>query len=324
MVQASGVRAPFFGLALLIAAALAAPNRAPAAEPLEIPLSAPEGCGDAQALGAAIRELVGKAFDPRGIRLEIAREEESWRGELTLPRGQRELSGESCAAVLEAAAVVVALSLEQQGAASAVGAPEEEGPSAPAGALAADAVTPAAAAELGGRELTGSGSRERALRLLLQAGLMGEVGLLPAPSFGPRLRVRFEVGAYSVDVGAALLLARRAQLRTGESAEIHWFAGQIAACRMLRGRLRACFGGEAGRIVGTGSGVDVALTAHGNWLAMTADASFGGALAAPFSWELGLGVAGAVVLPEFGFEDHGTLHRPSSVSGRLFVSVGWQ
>ena len=321
MVQASRVRAPFFGLALLIAAAFSAPNRAPAAEPFEIQLSAPDACGDAKTLGAAIRELAGGNFDPRGIRLDIVREEQSWSGELTLPGGQRALSGESCAAVLEAAAVVVALSLEHQAGSSALGGPEEA-PSAPAGALAANAETPAPAVELGGRELTGS--RERALRLMLQAGLMGEVGLLPSPSFGPRMRVTFEIGAYSVDAGAALLLARRAQLRTGESAEIHWFAAQLAACRKVRGRLRACFGGEAGRIVGTGSGVDVALTAHGNWLAVTADASFGGALAAPFSWEVGLGVAGAVVLPEFGFDNLGTLHRPSSASGRLFAGVGWQ
>lgn len=327
MVQASGVRAPFFGLALPVVAALSAAPRAPAAEPPEILLTAPDGCGDTHALGAAIRELAGKDFDSRGIRLNVVREETSWRGELTLPEGQRELEGESCAAVMEAAAVVVALSLEHRSASSTESGPgEPKPPGAAAGALAAGAQTPAPALEIttAGDELTGAGSGEQGLRLTLQAGLMGEVGLLPAPSVGPRLRVTFESGPYSVDAGAALLVARRAQLRSGESAEIHWFGAQLAACREVRGRLRACFGGEAGRIVGTGSGVDVARTAHGNWVAVTADASFGGALPAPFSWEVGLGVAGAVILPEFGFDDLGTLHRPSSVSGRLFASIGWQ
>lgn len=319
------MRAPSFGLALLVAAAFTALQRARAADPAAPLPSAPEGCGDAPALDAAIRELAGD-FDPRGIRLEVVREETSWRGELTLPEGHRELEGESCAAVVEAAAVVVALSLEQAGGAAAAVRPPEEQPSAAApGALTAGAEAPASGVEItaGGEELTAR-ERERDLRLRLQAGLMGEVGLLPAPSFGPRLRVTFERGPYSVDAGAAVLLARRAQLRTGESAEIYWFAAQVAGCREIRGRLRACLGGEAGRIVGTGSGVDAPLTAHGTWLAVTGDVSFGGALAAPFSWELGLGVAGAVILPEFGFDELGTLHRPSSVSGRLFASLGWQ
>jgi hypothetical protein len=158
---------------------------------------------------------------------------------------------------------------------------------------------------------------------MLHLGLMGEVGLLPGPSLGPRLRVTFELGPWSIDAGGAVLLARHAELRSGESASIYWWGAQLAACRRARGRLRACFGGEVGRIVGTGSGVDEPVTASGTWLAVTAEASFRGTVVEPLGWELGVGAASAFVRPEFGFDQLGVLHRASSVSGRLFGGIAW-
>jgi hypothetical protein len=248
------------------------------------------------------------------MHLDITRAFGDWRAVLSLPEGQRQLEGESCAALVDAAAVIVALSLEQRRQIS-------ELTLAPAAAV---APAPSRLEDVSAESSSEGGSPVRPLRVMLHVGLLGEVGLLPAPSLGPRLLVTFERGLWSVDVGGAFLLARHAELRSGEAADIHWFGGQLAACRSVKGPLRACFGAEAGQIVGTGSGVDEPATNSGSWLAVTAEASFRGTVADSLGWELGLGAAAAVVRPEFGFDELGVLHRASSVSGRFFAGLGWR
>jgi hypothetical protein len=132
---------------------------------------------------------------------------------------------------------------------------------------------------------------------------------------------------WSLELGAALLLPRHADLGGGASpsSDIDWLGGQLALCRAFGRHLNACAGVEAGRLSGTGSGVDEPATARGGWLAATADARLHGDLfgSDTLSWQLGLGVAAAVRRPELGFEELGVLHRPSAASARLFVGLGW-
>jgi hypothetical protein len=255
------------------------------------------------------------------MHLDITRAFGDWRAVLSLPEGQRQLEGESCAALVDAAAVIVALSLERRLEDVDSSAARRVAP--PAGTASA-ATVPFSLQESITESSAEGGSPARALSVMLHVGLLGEVGLLPAPSLGPRALVTFERGLWSVDVGGAFLLARHAALRSGEAADIHWFGGQVAACRSVKGPLRACLGAEAGQIVGTGSGVDEPATNSGSWLAVTAEASFRGAIAEPLGWELGVGAAAALVRPEFGFDELGVLHRASSVSGRFFGGLGWR
>lgn len=328
MVQASGVpaalqRAFGRGSGLVIGCFLGAPSEA-GAEPPRVEMTAPEGCPNAEELGAAVMDLVARDFDPTGMRLDITRAADDWSAVLSLPEGERQLQGESCAALVDAAAVIVALSLERGRETPAAPAPTQVAPPAAAPATQAAARVAPPLMESSSEGSPEGVRRPTALRVMLHAGLMAEVGLLPAPSLGPRLHATFERGVWSVDVGGAFLLSRHAELRSGESATIHWFGGQLAACRSVRGPLRACFGAEAGRIVGTGSGVDEPVTDSGSWLAVTGEASFRGTVAEPFGWELGVGAAAALIRPEFGFDELGVLHRPSSVSGRFFGGVGWR
>ncbi len=285
-------------------------------------MTAPAGCPEPAVLAAAIRELVGRDFDPKGMHLDIvAGASGQWRALLSLPEGQRPLEGESCAALVDATAVIVALSLERR-------LESVESSTAARVAPSADTVSvapvPASREESIAESPAEGAPSARPLSVMLHVGLLGEIGLLPAPSLGPRLLVTFERGLWSVNVGGAFLLARQAALRSGEAADIHWFGGQVAACRSVKGPLRACFGGEAGQVVGTGSGVDEPITNSGSWLAVTAEASFRGTVAERLGWELGVGAAAALMRPEFGFEELGVLHRASSVSGRFFGGVGWR
>jgi hypothetical protein len=158
-------------------------------------------------------------------------------------------------------------------------------------------------------------------------GVLAEVGLLPGPSLGPRVALALHRANWSLELAGALLLPRHAELRggTAPSSDIDWLAGQLALCRGFGQHLNACAGVEAGRLSGTGSGVDEPATARGGWLAATADVRLHGDLfgSGTLSWQLGLGVAAALSRPEFGFEELGVLHRPSAASARLFVGLGW-
>ena len=158
-------------------------------------------------------------------------------------------------------------------------------------------------------------------------GMVAELGLLPGPSLGPQAALGLTVGAWSFELGGALLLPRRAELEgpTSPRSDIDWVAGQAAVCRSLGRHLSVCLGAELGRLGGTGSGVDEPDTARGWWLAGTAGAHLHGNVSsrARVSWQLGLDVATALERPDCGFDALGVLHRPSAVSGRLFLGLGW-
>ena len=152
--------------------------------------------------------------------------------------------------------------------------------------------------------------------------------MLPGPSFGPRGALEFTRGVWSLELGLGALLPRHAELSGAASpaSDIRWLGGQVALCHALSFGLSACAGVESGGLSGTGSGVDEPFDASGWWLAGTAGARWRGPLYEPagLSWQLGLGAALALLRPEFGFDQLGVLHRPSAVSGRLFLGLGWQ
>jgi hypothetical protein len=166
------------------------------------------------------------------------------------------------------------------------------------------------------------------VRVAVRAGVLGEVGMLPAPSLGPRGALALARGPWSVELGIAALVPRRADLggRGVEVADIGWWGGQALGCREVELPLAICVGLESGQLVGKGAGVDEPLAASGSWFAALAGASWRGAISEelrPLSWEVGAGAALALVRPQFGFDGLGVLHRTSSVSGRLQLGLGW-
>jgi hypothetical protein len=173
------------------------------------------------------------------------------------------------------------------------------------------------------------GSRDDRLAPSLGAGVLGEVGVLPAPSLGARLALGARWRAWRLELAGLALLPRRAALGTsGEmSARIGWWAAQLAACRHVLGAFEACLGSELGELSGEGSGVDAPRAARGTWFAETLGAAWSSrwpSRSGPWSWQLGSSLAIAVVRPEFGFDGLGALHRPSPISGRLWLGIDWR
>lgn len=319
--------------ALLIGlAGLSLSGASAAQQPFELSWSAPVECPSGVEVRAALARLAAAGSRVEDARVEIAPVGGRWQARLSTRGAQRRLEGESCAAVVHALTVVLALAAaEAEGDSESAPGAAMPAPQS-AGALGASRDLPRDVGLAGpaAAEVTGPDRAERArseLGWAVRAGLLAELGMLPGPTLGPQAALGLSFARWRLELGATLLLARHARL-AGEGTpegDIDWLGGQVALCRQLGVLLALCAGAESGRLSGTGSGVDEPLRAAGWWLAGTAEAHLHGLLSsgAALSWQLGLGVAAAVARPEFGFDGLGVLHRPSAVSGRLFFGLGW-
>ncbi|HTV20410.1 MAG TPA: hypothetical protein VMG12_17120, partial [Polyangiaceae bacterium] len=304
-------------------------------------VSAPRECPDAAALERAVAAHVGRAVPLDDVSLSIERGRSAWHARLQTADGERELEAESCPAAIDAAALVLALAVEPEAPAPA------EAPTAST-ASTASAAPGAASAARGSALLPGadgsasvvidaashandaaSADRDERVGFGLGAGVLGEVGLLPAPSLGVRLAFGVTWWAWRLELAGVALLPRRAELGGDAAlvADIAWWAAELSACRRLIGALQGCAGPELGVLHGEGSGVDAPRSAEGTWAAATLGAVWSSAWSTPpgpWSWQVGTSAALAVVRPEFGFDGIGVLHRPSPISGRLWLAVAWR
>jgi hypothetical protein len=298
-------------------------------------VSAPPECPGAPALERAVAAHVGRDVALDGVAVSIRREPSAWRARLQTADGERQLDAESCQAALEAVALVLALAVEPEpDAAMATAAPATTNPPSSPG-LASATEEESRAAAIGpnradaGPAASAPADRDERVTLGLSAGLLAEVGVLPAPSLGARLAIGAGWRAWRLELAGVALLPRRAELEgSGDlSARIGWWAAQLAACRRVVGPLEGCLGSELGELRGEGSGVDAPRTARGTWFAETLSALWSPRRprpSGPWSWQLGTSVALAVVRPEFGFDGLGVLHRPSPISGRLWLAIDWR
>lgn len=276
----------------------------------ELTWRAPRDCADA---GTAIRsranELVPEGRRRGAARVEVQRAGEAWEAQVSTAAGERRLVGESCAAVLDAAAVVLALAAEP----FAPPPPEPQQPPPPRKSAPGVPVD--------------QRQKPALPTLVVTAGAFVELGALPGPSIGPRVLLTLNGYVWSIDAGLAALLPRRAELDASPAiyGDIYWWAGQLSACRRLNDPLAFCLGVESGSLVGTGYGVDEAVTARGTWLAGVLQLAWRGDLGphVPLSWRADGGLALPALRPPFGFDELGVLHRASSVSARVFFGVGW-
>jgi len=303
-------------------ATLALPRSALGSPPLAI--HAPAECPGAHAVEQAVSAHVGRAVPLAGVSVTIAREAASWHARLQTPDGERELEAETCDAAIEAVALVLALAAD----AEARVPPTGPVPSAPSPPGARDAL-PGAASGHASTSDTAPGAPPPEVALGLTAGVLGEVGLLPAPSLGARLGLDATFRAWRLELAGMALLPRRGELgSSGDvAADIGWCAAELTLCRHLAGELEACASAELGQLRGEGAGVDAPQAARGTWFAWAPSAVWSAPWATPpgrWSWRLGAGAALAVVRPEFGFDGVGVLHRPSPVSGRVWLALGWR
>jgi hypothetical protein len=352
------------GAALVVAATLASfPARA---APVQLEWSAPGACPQAAHVHAEVERLVGgweKVARERGIEAEAQvalTSPRRWRLVLRVrgaeAEGTRVLEGESCEALADAAALVLALALspeavEEQAAlagassgAEAVAGPRTSGPEEPGGALTApqpsekgrthdvaameepeDGASPGLGPVEAPAHATPTGETRTSARLGLE--IVGDAGTLPRPALGAavvggvawrRLRV----------VGSVMALGpRRGTLEAPEGAGGRFLlvAAAVRVCGVLldrrRGYLGPCTALELGTLRGEGEGVSDPGRGRALWAAVAGGVQAGMRLMGP--WFLTLRVEALVPLarPTFLLEGIGAVHRPSAAVGRVGLGL---
>jgi hypothetical protein len=292
----------------LSAEAGAAPSPAPDSPPLipapvDLRWEAPAGCPDAETIQAGIaRGLPATPAPVAKMRAEVKVfqvDAEHWRAELDL-RGPdwtatRTLKGPTCAAVSDAAGLVIVLALNTDRQEREVILVPPAPPPSPVGPPAAG--TP-----------------------FVSLGATTDVGALPAPSVGGTVAVGWRFARARLDLGASLLASRQGTVpdHPDTGATFRFASAGLRGCYLLGDRWAAgpCIAGGVNRTSGTGFGPITAGEA-------TSTAGFfaAGILG---EWRLSrwvvpyLAVEGAIPLvrPQFSVKDIGPVHRASAVSFR--------
>ena len=327
---------------------------------------APDECPTATEVTRRVEQLLGSpealAGSPVRMRAAVTSSGDgtfvlSLRGE----RGARELRGESCEVVADAAALIVAMAVDPD----AVAETQLDGESAPAVPVErTDAPTPIAAslaapspnllsvsvaapatapaAMRAGNVASARTASDVARAAVVEAGddgaseplvfgialgATGDLGALPGASLGPALAGSVETGALRVELRAAILPSREARAGNHATArgDLSLVAAGARACAVaLRGgvELGPCAGIEAGAMHATGRGVSAPSSATALWAAADAGGFVAVPLAGPFLLRADVAAVVAVNRPAFVIDGvPGVVHRPSAVGGRLGLSA---
>jgi hypothetical protein len=226
---------------------------------------------------------------------------------------ERRLSGATCAEVVEATAVILALAMSPKQ-------PPPEAPPAPVASVHEPNPTPA--------EPKRVDTRASRAQLEVRAGIIGDSSVLPQPAFGFFGVIGLRGDRWAAQVAGAYFLEQRTRLpsdgtRGGDLAL--WSVWPSACGAPVRGwwRLELCAGPELGRMLGDGFGVTVPRHPAAFWLAALGAGQLSLGLSASFRAHAALG--GLVRLtPDRPFVLDGidTVHQPARFSGR--ASLGWE
>jgi hypothetical protein len=330
------------GATAVFAVASVAVN-ARAQAPLTLEWQAPDGCPTGPSVTRAVEKLI---TEPPGRVLEasatITKLGERWAAEIRTPRGERRLDGESCRAVAEAVAMVLALAIDPNASPNAAAfaafdEPDSPAPESPPSAERAPAPrAPAAASSSPSRPSDRAASptetsRERdddAPGVIAALFAVGELGMLPQPTLGAALGVGVGAGAWSAEVGPMLLIPRSGSLEndTSRGGEIGYIGGYAAGCLapFRSRRFDVCGAFEVGRIAGTGFGVTDPLPGEALWLAPALFGAMRVPVAGSFGGEGRLVLAAPLHRPTFELDALGAVHRPAPFSVRGELGFSWR
>jgi hypothetical protein len=236
--------------------------------------SAPPECPDEAALRAEVGRLLARPLGHSGettqVRGEVARDPGAsgrYRLRLSITRAgvlkERQLDGETCAQVTDAAAVVLALAIDAEALPTEPPSPVDPPPAA----LIEVAPRPA------GQGRASAAPAAPSLRARWDVAALAGVDSvsLPAPAAGLGLGVGLGLGADRIELRAMAWLPRRAMPGSPFGADVALYAAGLRYCRWLfRGMLdlAPCGGLEAGALVASavGGGIAPMSSGLGRWL----------------------------------------------------------
>jgi hypothetical protein len=305
--------------ALLLCAA-AAPSSAAARERLALSWTAPAGCPDAAAVRAEVTRLLGGEGPPSAqvvIVTAVVVEERPGAWQVTLERpgagGVRVVRGSTCAAIGDAAAVILALMIDP----TAVIEPRR----APASAPASRPASPPATAP---RPPPPPRRRPLAWRATVFGGV--DFTSLPGVSPGVGASGALRLGRQRVEVSFEYWTGARGHVadRTTAGGDLDLWLFTVSTCRaLLAGRfeLGPCLGLDLGRMHGQGFGVQRPGEGAALWVAAR-----GGLLAAfelTRHWALFARAEAVIPLerPRFVLTNVGPVHRAAAAGERTLLGL---
>ena len=280
-----------------------------AAEP--ITWIAPDGCPDGAALEARVEELAdapAATWPPDfAVKGEVSQGAERW--QLVIASGDaspRTIDGESCAALLEAAALLVALDL---------GAVLEQPRAAPPPAEPEPVVVV--------REVAPAVAPRASQPWRISAAVAGDAGSLPGPALGGVARAGLGLGRFAAELAIAAWPARRGESAEGD-VDVSMIWAAPGACMRVAAPLHACAGLQVGWLSARGRAVDEPLRTGAIWLAPEAGVALDVPVAGPVSAELRAAAAAPLVRPRFQLGDGALAHQPSPVVAQIALGLAWR
>jgi hypothetical protein len=302
---------------------------------VELAWDAPVECPSRVAAEKATGALVGPMAGTYQAEIRLRRKGDEWVGTLRTPGALRELSAPTCREAAQALVVVLALAVNPNAAVSSgplfgqnepgarTSNPEPSGPPEPR----ASAPSPGDSSRATERRKSVAAVKWRQPARAGFSGtfrLIGNVGILPAPTVGPALGLHYGTASLATELAILGLIPRSGALPgdPNRGGTFDWEAarlsGKVAVPGLPWGAL--VVGVEVGRLAGRGYGVDFPETGQTLWLGLLA-----GTRVRPFTTRLlglELGAAAGIPLlrPRLGLEGVGIVHRPARVVG--FADVG--
>jgi hypothetical protein len=273
-----------------------------------LPWEAPAGCPDAAAVEERIRALAGRMPDAAELRMRARVQGPPWVVEVELARDEvvqvRTITADSCEAIADIVAVVVAVALDPVAVATRVDAPASAAPS------------PTLSRERATRSIT---MRERAtsttpsvaapapaltravpMRLALRVAGGGEIGATPQGTGGVELALAWTRGRFALELQGRYWIRRRTAVANDAVLRTELGTVGVRGCyvgAVTRVRLSGCVGLETGDYVARAFGVRGGRDAHFPWLAATLGGALAITLVEPVSLWLGLEGAAHIFRP---------------------------
>jgi len=328
---------------------------------LVLSFTAPDGCPSPAALRELVSEHLGHAGE-RGpaLRVQVVVRRagiERWVARLEVrgaAGGRRDLEGASCREVIDAAALVIALAVEEEGhvaqqplpmvlegepelgGAGAIdserGPAERAPPARPPARLALRSPEPPEPGapvreapdydfDLAQRREESGEVEHRHTRLAARAGGAGASGMLPRVTPGFDLAISAWRDRNGVELATSFWAASQARADLGPAgARVRMWAAGLRGCRGFAAWF-ACAGGEVGRMVGRGMAVRNPREAGALWAAMSASVWFRRHLAGQAAIYAGFEGLVPVTRPRFQMDDETLLYQPGPVAARLLIGL---
>ncbi|HLK92481.1 MAG TPA: hypothetical protein VKZ18_21475 [Polyangia bacterium] len=294
-------------------------------------IDAPGACADPASLADEVGNLVGRplaevadvdfrlrvtegASGHWRLRLEML--DQKGAGGAPSVRGSRKLEGTSCAELVEAAAVAIAVSVRSLQAEPPAEAPHPAAPPPTAEAARAPVVSALAA--------TPPPPAPPPWRLAVALAAVLDIGTLPSVSPGAELDADLQRGALRLTVLGAWFESQDAVGSNDAGGRFQLAMGGALACfapPLGRWTPLACGGVELGRLAGTGLLVARPETGVAFWRAARAEAGVKVSIGGDASALVRAGVAVPLTRPDFVLDGSSPVFQPDRLAARLTVGL---